>query len=148
MRQDTETRPDQTLEGSDIDGRYVLMNKLGEGGMGVVFRAKQLSTNREVALKVVKLDLSDDGRVERFQQEVDIISQLSHPNIVRVIDTGTLPGHNLLYVVMDLVEGIALGDLLWHKHAEGKYFKCRTRVEFALELTYQLCAALDRKSVV
>ena len=110
--------------------------------MGVVYKAQQISTNREVALKIVKLDLGDDARIERFQQEIDIISQLSHPNVVRVFDTGTLPGHDLLYVVMEYIDGISLGDVLWHKHAEDQYFKCRTRVEFALEVIYQLCAAL------
>ena len=110
--------------------------------MGVVYKAQQISTNREVALKIVKLDLGDDARIERFQQEIDIISQLSHPNVVRVFDTGTLPGHDLLYVVMEYIDGISLGDMLWHKHAEDQYFKCRTRVEFALEVIYQLCAAL------
>lgn len=130
------------LGGSDIDGRYVLKSKLGEGGMGIVYKAMQLSTSREVAFKIVKVDVGDDVRLERFKQEVEIISNLSHPNIVRVIDTGTVPDHDLLYVVMELIEGIPLSDLLWHKHAEGQYFKCRTRVEFALEVIYQLCAAL------
>ncbi len=142
LRQDTDIRTGQPLEGSDIDGRYTLKSKLGEGGMGMVFRATQLSTNREVALKIVKLDAGDDGRIQRFQQEIDIISGLSHPSIVRVFDTGTLSGHDLLYVVMELIEGISLSDILWHKHAEGQYFKCRTKVEFALEVVYQLCAAL------
>ena len=130
------------LDGHDIDGRYRLGAKLGEGGMGIVYRATQLSTSREVAFKVVKIDVGDDIRLERFKQEIEIISNLSHPNIVRVIDTGTLSDHELLYVVMDLVDGIALSDLLWHKHGEGQYFKCRVRVELALEVIYQLCAAL------
>lgn len=130
------------LGGSDIDGRYVLKSKLGEGGMGIVYKAIQLSTSREVAFKIVKVDVGDDVRLERFKQEVEIISTLSHPNIVRVIDTGTVDDHDLLYVVMELIEGIPLSDLLWHKHAEGQYFKVRTRVEFALEVAYQLCAAL------
>ena len=131
------------FEGRNIDGRYILEYKLGEGGMGVVFAAKQISTNRQVALKILKVDvMQDDGRFERFEQEIDIISNLSHPNIVRVIDTGTLSGHNLLYVVMELIEGISLGDLLWFKQSEGKYFKCRTRVELALEIAYQICGAL------
>ncbi len=110
--------------------------------MGVVYNAVQLSTSREVAFKIVKVDVGDDARLDRFKQEVEIISNLSHPNIVRVIDTGTIPNHDLLYVVMELIEGIPLSDLLWHKHAEGQYFKCRTRMEFALEVIYQLCAAL------
>ena len=58
--------------------------------MGVVYKAQQISTNREVALKIVKLDLGDDARIERFQQEIDIISQLSHPNVVRVYDAESL----------------------------------------------------------
>lgn len=142
MENETSISASGDLGGSDIDGRYVLKSKLGEGGMGVVYNAIQLSTSREVAFKIVKVDVGDDARLDRFKQEVEIISNLSHPNIVRVIDTGTIPNHNLLYVVMELIEGIPLSDLLWHKHAEGQYFKCRTRMEFALEVTYQLCAAL------
>ena len=133
-----------SLEGHEIDGRYKLLSKIGEGGMGVVFRAKQLSTNREVALKVVKVDTEDDTRIERFRQEIDIISGLSHPNIVRVFDTGTIREHDLLYVVMEYVDGLSLHELMWRQKEAGEegYFKCRIRVELALEVVYQICAAL------
>ncbi len=131
-----------TLEGSEIDGRYVLGNKLGEGGMGVVYKARQLSTHRDVALKVLKINATDKTSVERFEREIDVISQLSHPNIVRIYDTGTLPGQDMLFIVMELVEGLSLHELMWHKHDENKYFKCRLKVELALEVAYQICAAL------
>ena len=112
--------------------------------MGVVFRAQQLSTNREVALKVVKVDTDDDTRIERFRQEIDIISRLSHPNIVRVFDTGTIKEHDLLYVVMEYVDGLSLHELMWRRKGAGEegYFKCRIRVELALEVVYQICGAL------
>ncbi len=130
------------LAGDDIDGRYVLKAKLGEGGMGIVFQASQRSTNRDVALKVLKVDRVDESSVERFRQEIDIISGLSHPNIVRVYDTGRVGNRDILYVVMELVHGISLGELLWHKHAEEEFYKCHTQVNFALEVVYQVCAAL------
>lgn len=130
------------LAGDDIDGRYVLEAKLGEGGMGVVFRAKQLSTKRDVALKVMKLDKVDDTSIERFQQEIDIISKLSHPNIVRVFDTGRVPNKDMVFVVMELIEGVSVNEVLWYKHAEEEYYKCRMLVGLALEIAYQVCGAL------
>ncbi len=130
------------LEGSEIDGRYVLGKKLGEGGMGVVYKARQLSTQRDVALKVLKINATDKTSVDRFEREIDVISQLSHPNIVRIYDSGTLPGRDMLFIVMELVEGLSLHELMWHRHDENKYFKCRLKVELALEVAYQVCAAL------
>ena len=130
------------IAGDDIEGRYVLKAKLGEGGMGVVFLARQISTNRDVALKVMRLDKVDETGVERFRQEIDIISGLSHPNIVRVFDTGRIPNRDLIYVVMELVEGISLNEVLWYRHAAEEYYKCHMDVGMALEIAYQVCAAL------
>lgn len=134
--------PKVLIAGDDIEGRYVLKAKLGEGGMGVVFLAKQVSTNRDVALKVMKLDKVDETSVERFRQEIDIISGLSHPNIVRVFDTGRIPNRDLVYVVMELVEGISLNEIFWYKHQEQAYYKCMMDVGMALEIAYQVLAAL------
>lgn len=130
------------IAGDDIEGRYVLKAKLGEGGMGVVFLAQQVSTRRDVALKVMKLDKVDETNVERFRQEIDIISGLSHPNIVRVFDTGRIQKKDLVYVVMELVDGISLNEVFWYKHDEQEYYKCHMDVGMALEIAYQVCAAL------
>jgi serine/threonine protein kinase len=136
------TREKMTLEGSEINGRYVLGKKLGEGGMGVVYKARQLSTHRDVALKILKINATDQTSVDRFEREIDVISQLSHPNIVRIYDTGKLPSRDMLFIVMELVEGLSLHELMWHRHDENKYFKCRLKVELALEVAYQVCGAL------
>jgi len=87
----------------EIDG-YLIFDRLGEGGMGSVWRAKQIRTDRTVALKFVKNSYTDAKRLHlRFQQEIAIASKLEHRNIARLYDTGLDRGY--LYYSMQLVEG-------------------------------------------
>jgi serine/threonine protein kinase len=92
----------------EIEG-YEITDKLGEGGMGTVWRAKQLSTNRQVALKVMKPGFfgSEKARA-RFEREVEIAAQLEHPNIARVYESGLLEGR--YYYAMELIEGEHLDE--------------------------------------
>jgi serine/threonine-protein kinase len=122
------------LIGEVIDGRFQIDKLLGRGGMGAVYIATQLSIGRKVAVKLLRSELLDrEVALERFYRESKIISDLSHPNIVRLIDFGQDRQRNLLYLVMELVDGINLGDLL----EQG-----RLRVALALEIAYQVCGAL------
>jgi serine/threonine protein kinase len=91
-----------------IEG-YEVLERLGRGGMGTVWRAIQLSTKREVAVKLLegKRLTSNKARI-RFEREVMLSAQLTHPNIARVYDSGLLRGQ--YYYVMELVEGIHLDD--------------------------------------
>jgi serine/threonine protein kinase/ActR/RegA family two-component response regulator len=81
--------------GTVLDGRYEILDKQGEGGFAVVYRATQLSTGQEVALKHARPDVmraDEDGvHLERFKREVTLIGQLSHANVVRLIDSGSIP---------------------------------------------------------
>jgi serine/threonine protein kinase len=90
-----------------VAGRYRVVEKLGEGGMGAVYRAVQEPLGREVALKVIAPALARDGdAVERFRREAKAASSLSHPHIVTVYDFGADGG--LLFLAMELIHGVGL----------------------------------------
>jgi serine/threonine protein kinase len=83
---------------------YEVLGVIGQGGMGIVFRAKQISLNRDVAIKLVPLhQLAGDVAVKRFEVEAQVLASLSHPNIVAAYDFGKHEGR--LYFVMELVDG-------------------------------------------
>lgn len=88
-------------------GPYLLLERLGEGGVGQVFKAHHQKLNRVVALKVIRKDLLADAEViGRFYREMEIVGQLSHPNIVRAYDAGPVGATPVL--VMEYVEGTDL----------------------------------------
>src|SRR5713101_3736520 len=92
-------------------GRYEIRSKLGEGGMGEVYRARDEKLNRDVAIKVLPAALSQDGdRLRRFEQEAQAAGTLNHPNILAVYDVGTHDGSP--YVVSELLEGESLKERL------------------------------------
>lgn len=93
------------------DGRYVLGDVLGSGGMGVVRRAVDGVLGREVAVKILadNLSLDPDAR-ERFSREARVAARLTHPNVVQVFDVGEQDGRP--YFVMELVQGPSLADVL------------------------------------
>ncbi len=100
------------LLGRVLDGRYTIIEKLGQGGMGAVYRAAQHSVDREVAVKVVNAHLvSDPDAIRRFLREAKIASRLSHPNAVGVLDFGQ-SDDGLFYLVMELVAGSTLDQVL------------------------------------
>jgi eukaryotic-like serine/threonine-protein kinase len=85
-------------------GNYDIVDKLGEGGMGQVWRAKDARLNRTVAVKILPADVAGDTvRRERFEQEARALGALNHPNIVAVYDVGQSDGQ--AYIVSELVEG-------------------------------------------
>ncbi|MDX2207807.1 MAG: protein kinase [Gemmatimonadales bacterium] len=86
--------------------RYKILRILGEGGMATVYLAEDLKHKREVAVKVMRPELSETLGAERFLREVEIAAKLSHPNILPVYDSGTAQG--VLYYVMPVVEGESL----------------------------------------
>jgi eukaryotic-like serine/threonine-protein kinase len=90
-------------------GRYEILGKLGEGAMGVVYRARDSAIGRVVALKMLSAELgAEDELHARFRREAEAIGRLSHPNIVTVYDLGQSDGQ--LYMAMELLEG---DDLRW-----------------------------------
>jgi serine/threonine-protein kinase len=105
-----------TLPTHQIPG-YQILGKIGAGAMAVVYRAKQLSLNRDVAIKVLPKRFSENpDYVERFYKEGQAAGKLNHPNIVQAVDVGESGGHH--YFVMEFVDGKTLYDDL----AAGKVF--------------------------
>ena len=92
-------------------GRYEILGKLGEGAMGVVYRARDNAIGRVVALKMLSAELgAEDELHHRFRREAEAIGRLSHPNIVTVYDLGESEGQ--LYMAMELLEGDDLRSLI------------------------------------
>jgi serine/threonine-protein kinase len=90
------------------DGEYTILERIGSGGMGAVYKARQAALNRFVALKVLHPKYASRKEViTRFRREARILSQLTHPNTLRVFDTGILDDGRL-YIVMELLEGRSL----------------------------------------
>ncbi|MGB5815599.1 MAG: protein kinase, partial [Thermoanaerobaculia bacterium] len=96
--------------GSKI-GHYEITAKLGEGGMGEVYRARDTKLDREVAIKVLPEEFAQDSeRLARFEREARAVAALSHPNILAIYDFGTEDG--VTYAVTELLEGSTLRELL------------------------------------
>ncbi|MCU0520144.1 MAG: protein kinase [Anaerolineae bacterium] len=101
-------------------GRYKLIKLLGEGGMGAVFQARDVTLQRDVAIKIMHPHLANqpDFR-ERFLQEARTAARLDHPGIVQVYDFGQ--ERSLLFIVMKFIRGANLQDMLDDLKAEGKW---------------------------
>ena len=99
-----------TLTGRIING-YLVQEEIGRGGMGVVFKAQQLSVDRAVAIKFLSARVADDERViARFMREAKAAGKLAHPNVVSVYDAGFAEG--LHYIAMELVDGMSVRQQL------------------------------------
>jgi eukaryotic-like serine/threonine-protein kinase len=97
--------------GELILGHYVLLERLGEGGMGQVFKARQRSLDRIVALKVIRREiLSQPNALPRFEREIRALAQLSHPNIVHAFDADHVDGS--YFYAMEHVDGVDLARLI------------------------------------
>lgn len=92
-------------------GQYALEEKLGEGGMGVVYRGRHAMLRRPTAIKLLDIEKTTDEAVARFEREVQLTSQLNHPNTIAIYDYGRTP-EGVFYYAMELLEGINLDDLV------------------------------------
>ena len=110
----TPFQANQLLLGRDqelVVGPYLLLQRLGEGGAGQVYKARHQKMDRLVALKVIRKDLLADGEaVGRFRREIEVLSRLDHPNVVHAYDAGPL--RESYFLAMEYVEGTDLGRLV------------------------------------
>ena len=112
-------------------GPYRLIKRLGSGGMGEVYLARDLRLNRSVALKILPEFLSDDARLNRFRKEARAASALNHPNIITIHDVGESEGTR--YIATEFIEGQTLRELL----NQGELSSTT-----ALSIAEQVCVAL------
>lgn len=99
-------------EGAAVAGRFIILERIGEGGMGAVYRALQQSLDREVALKVLHSEVAFTPRARRrFGREARAVARLNHPHIAAVYDFGTDDDERSLWLAMELVNGSALTTL-------------------------------------
>lgn len=122
---------------SRIAGRYELQEQLGEGGMGVVWRALDVKTGSAVAIKLMK-DISDPGAVDLFTKEWRALAEISHPNIVEVRDVDVIDENRQKkpFFVMPLLRGSTLADLIANASA-------RLTLERIVEITTHVCRGLQ-----
>jgi eukaryotic-like serine/threonine-protein kinase len=129
-----ELRSDLSEHPGDRIGRYKLLEKIGEGGWGVVYMAEQEEpVRRRVALKVIKLGMDTRQVVARFEAERQALALMEHPNIARVLDGGATRG-GLPYFVMELVRGVRITEF-----CEEARLSTRSR----LQLFVQVCQAVQ-----
>lgn len=114
-------------------GEYLLTGKIGQGGVAEIYKGRQESLDRDVAIKVLSSRLSGDPDiVRRFERESLVIAKLNHPNIVHVIDKGSASGR--YYFVMTYVDGTSLRQVI-----DSDKIPLNTK----LEMIVQVCKALD-----
>ena len=124
---------DGLVTGDVLEGRFQVEERIGEGGVGFVYRAVQLKLNRRVAVKLLQRDMVGDEELRpRFEREAITLAALSHPNIVSIQDYGMVRGQPFL--VMELLEGRTLREII---DTEGALEPTR-----ALRLTRQLLQGL------
>ncbi|WP_348262907.1 protein kinase [Telmatobacter sp. DSM 110680] len=106
----------ETMLGELLGGRYQLLQLLGEGGMGAVYKARDLELEREVALKVIKPEMADHPEIlQRFKQELILARQVTDRNVIRIFDIGEAGG--IKFITMEYLEGENLNQIL---SARGK----------------------------
>ncbi len=127
--------PQQTIEKSSGPkiGDYQIISKIGQGGIAEVYKALQMSLEREVAIKVLSSEYTyDSDIVKRFERESILIARLNHPNIVNVIDKGTQGKR--YYFVMEYVDGSNFRAIIDNPNIDLKV---------KIEIIVQVCKALD-----
>lgn len=126
------------LAGQVLDEKYRIEKQLGKGGMGSVYLATHLGTDRPVALKVIAPQfMLNDEFVERFKREAKASGRLRHPNVVDVTDFGfaQVGASRVAYLVMEYLDGCSLGEVL----AE----ESRLPVDWVIDILEQTCSAVD-----
>ncbi len=135
-----------TLLGTSLNGRYRLDARIAAGGMSTVYRATDVTLERQVAIKLMHREIaSDSDQLERFRREARAVAQLSHPHIVGVIDAGEDgdPTHPRPYIVFEYVEGETLKERI----RRNGPLPIPEAVAYAIEIARALGAAHDHHIV-
>ncbi|SDD98332.1 serine/threonine protein kinase [Paenibacillus sp. UNCCL117] len=120
--------------GRQLGGRYEILERVGGGGMAIVYKGLDMLLHRHVAVKVLRQQyVHDEEFIQRFRREAQAAASLSHPNVVSIYDVGQ--EEDVHYIVMEYIEGTTLNDLI----------KARAplQVEEAVHVASQICDALD-----
>ncbi len=122
------------LEGKIIGNRYEIIEKIGNGGMATVYKARCTILNRYVAVKVLREEFTTDEEfIKRFNSEAQAAASLTHPNIVSVFDVGQ--EYNIYYIVMELVQGKTLKQIISEEGA--------LPWKWSVNIAIQICSALE-----
>ncbi|HTQ98070.1 MAG TPA: serine/threonine-protein kinase, partial [Candidatus Acidoferrum sp.] len=120
--------------GSLLAGRYEILDRLGGGGMGTVYKARDREVDRLVAVKVIRADLANDSDIlSRFKQELILARKVTHKNVIRIFDLGRASG--MRFITMEYIEG---QDLRSYVKKTG-----RPTPQAAVEIILQVCNALE-----
>ncbi|AWB45161.1 Stk1 family PASTA domain-containing Ser/Thr kinase [Paenibacillus sp. CAA11] len=120
--------------GHELGGRYQIIERIGGGGMALVYRAQDLLLNRNVAIKVLRQQfVHDEEFIRRFRREAQSAASLSHPNVVSIYDVGQ--EEDTHYIVMEYVEGQNLNEIIKER--------APLQVDEAIRIASQICDALD-----
>ena len=111
------------LEGKIIGNRYEIIEKIGNGGMATVYKAKCHVLNRYVAIKVLRDEFTTEEEfIKRFNTEAQAAASLTHPNIVSIFDVGN--EGNLYYIVMELIQGKTLKEIISEDRSSSLEMVC------------------------
>jgi Tol biopolymer transport system component len=128
----------ETISPNTVIGQYSVVSKIGEGGMGEVYRARDTTLGRDVAIKVLPAAFSADSeRLRRFEQEAQAAGALNHPNILVIFHIGTHDGAP--YIVSELLEGETLRERM-----AGAALPQRKAIDYALQTAHGLAAAHEK----
>ncbi len=148
MPDETEDSTSAEPGGSRIFGEYELIEQIGRGGMGVVYKARQVALNRPVALKMISAgEFASPVVIQRFHREAEAAANLHHPNIIPIYETGEIQGQH--YLSMALIDGVGLDEYIKRSGVEvglpGKTARLvsRMRQEEIARLLAKVARAVD-----
>ena len=134
--------PEHHLLGELVGGQYIPLKVIGEGGMGLIYRAKAKYTGKIVALKILKSEFMEDETLkDRFFREAEVISAIEHPNIVKLYSCAPDADHNTVYIAMELLTGRTLFSTLRRGAPKLEYI-----IQWFVEISDALGAA-HRKGI-
>ena len=123
------------LEGRLLGSRYEIIKKIGNGGMAMVYQAKDQVLNRYIAVKILRDEFTTDQEfIKRFEVEAQAAASITHPNIVSVYDVGR--EENLYYIVMELIQGKTLKEIIIEEEGPLPW-------KWSVNIAIQIASALE-----